>query len=173
MKRLQNKKKKRIMLILSSCLMLMMGISFTLAICVIRFSELRGNSMSPTFENGDQVLLIRHLKKEPQRGDVVSFYLPGSTHTRLVKRVVGLPGETVSIEDGIVLIDGTPLSEPYIEPGIKTTGQIAFPNKSTWVIPEGHFFAMGDNRRYDASNDSRNFGFIPIKDIFAFVVYRF
>lgn len=84
--------------------------------------------------------------------------------SEFIKRVVGLPGETIEISGGRVLVDGVALDEPYLKPGA------GMPDFGPMVIPEGHVFVMGDNR--SASQDSRFFGPIPEEDIVgrAFVV---
>ncbi|HXI14066.1 MAG TPA: signal peptidase I [Thermoanaerobaculia bacterium] len=118
--------------------------------------------------------------REVRRGDIIVFRYPIDPNTDFVKRVVGLPGETVMIRDKQVHIDGKPLSEPYTV----FVDQTVFPLQSAlpeqyrardqfgpFVIPEGHYFAMGDNR--DRSNDSRFWGTVPRELIKgrAFLVY--
>jgi signal peptidase I len=139
-----------------------------------------GRSMSPTLENG-QFLVVnklvytrvdidrlsrfipfldagsspqRDLFTSPERGDIIVLKDPGKPDTDLVKRIIGLPGETLEIVDGHVYIDGHLLIEPYI----KMTWQ---GGKPRIVIPPGEYFVMGDNR--DASKDSRSteVGLVP------------
>jgi signal peptidase I len=96
----------------------------------------------------------------PARGDVVVFHAPknacgiGGT---FVKRLIGLPGETVSERDGIVSIDGKRLSEPYVQPARRDR------QTGTWPVPAGHYFFMGDNR--SMSCDSRVWGSVPRSSI--------
>lgn len=115
-----------------------------------------GLSMFPTFDDG-QYLIVDELTYrfyEPERGDVIIFHFPNNTKEYFIKRIVGLPGETVAIEGGKVKItntanpDGFYLTEPYIEDKLSDT-------KAT-TLDTSHYFVMGDNR--DASYDSRAWG---------------
>lgn len=117
-----------------------------------------GQSMEPTLHT-DQRIVVEKLSYKfhpPQRGDVVVLRLPQDPSELLIKRVVGLPGEMLSIHDGRVWIDGQPLDEPYLS-------QTTFGDRAPQVIPEDHIFVMGDNRGF--SNDSRSFGLVPYDNI--------
>jgi signal peptidase I len=92
----------------------------------------------------------------PRRGDIVVIDLPEAGPELLIKRVVGLPGDTISSQRGQVFINGEPLDEPYIS----SPGGRDIPEQ---VVPPLHVFVMGDNRQF--SNDSRNFGTVPIDNI--------
>ncbi len=117
-------------------------------------------SMSPTLDISDRVLVnkLSYDLHDVNRGDVVVFKSPrtndGSEIKDLIKRVVGLPGETIESRDGRVVVDGVALEESYLRPGIASG-----PPVERQVIPEGHVFVMGDNR--PNSKDSRSFGAIP------------
>lgn len=110
-----------------------------------------GASMQPTFASGDFLLTspLPYLVDEPQRGDVIVLNTPWQAdQPPLLKRIIGLPGETVSISGGQVTVDGVSLDEPYIN---------APPNyTSTWELAAGEYFVLGDNR--NRSNDSADFG---------------
>ena len=90
------------------------------------------------------------------RGDIVAFWSPQNPEMRLVKRVIGLPGETVEIRDRDLYINGQKLDEPYV---VHTDARQIDQrdNMASTVVPPDHFFMMGDNR--DNSNDSRFWGF--------------
>ena len=89
-----------------------------------------------------------HLFGEPQRGDVVVVVSPQPSGKRLVKRVVGLPGDTLEIEEGVLKINGRPIAEPYV---------LGVPrDRKPTRIPTDHYFVLGDNR--PQSNDSNSFG---------------
>ena len=115
-------------------------------------------SMEPTLKVKDRVIVnkLSYDFHDVHRGDIVVFKSPPGEETGtvkdLIKRVIGLPGETVEARDGQILINGQPLTEPYLEDGV-TTGQVE-PHK----VPPGHVWVMGDNR--PNSKDSRFFGAI-------------
>ena len=112
-------------------------------------------SMVPQLHIGDRVLVnkLSYRMHDINRGDIVVFERPkGETDPRikdLIKRVIGLPGETIEARDGKVLINDRLLSEPYLPPGVTTT------NLPRQLIPPDHYFVMGDNR--SNSRDSRVF----------------
>jgi signal peptidase I len=124
-----------------------------------------GFSMIPSLQNGEYVLVSRLSYKldSPQRGDIIVFGLPGNQTQDLIKRVIGLPGETVSIQKNMVKINGVPLEEPYIEQEPLYTGE--------WTVPEGQLFVLGDNR--NDSKDSHQWGYLPMENIIgkALVIY--
>ena len=92
----------------------------------------------------------------PRRGEVVIFEFPNNPERDFVKRVIGLPGDTVEIQRGTVIVNSIPLNEPYItRRDTGTMGRI--------TVPENGYFVLGDNRR--GSNDSRNWGSVPIDNI--------
>jgi signal peptidase I len=114
-------------------------------------------SMEPTLMIGDRILVdkISYHLHPIHRGDIVVFATPpgedaGPNVKDLVKRIIGLPGETISSAGGQVVINGKPLKEPWLVPGTVTTGI------TTQKIPAGEYFVMGDNR--SDSQDSRFFG---------------
>ncbi len=117
----------------------------------------------------NESVLGRFLPLRPiRRGDIIVFRYPEGPETDFVKRVIGLPGETVTIQDKVVSINGTALDEPYVihvDPQIYPE-QRALPEPyrsrdqfGPYVVPEGQYFAMGDNR--DRSHDSRFWGSVP------------
>ena len=122
-----------------------------------------GESMHPTFESGDYLIVdeLSYHFHEPRRGDVIVFRYPGDPKVFYIKRVIGLPGETVSITSGTVTItktDGSTLTldEPYV------VDEDATYTQSTHIGP-GQLFVMGDNR--PKSSDSRVWGLLPEKNI--------
>jgi signal peptidase I len=116
-------------------------------------------SMEPTLKVNDRVLVnkLSYDFHSVHRGDVVVFHKPADDTTPgitdLIKRVIGLPGETISAQNGQVYINGRPLAEPWLPKGV-TTGTFG-----PTVIPDGEYFMMGDNR--GDSSDSRIIGPIP------------
>lgn len=124
-------------------------------------------SMEPTILVGDRVLADRLTVRfdPPERGEVVVFDSPRVAGEDLIKRVVALGGDRVAVHDGELYLNGEPQDEPYLK---EQNLQGLFPE---FVVPEDHFFAMGDNR--NKSGDSRVFGPVPYDSILgrAFLIY--
>jgi signal peptidase I len=124
-------------------------------------------SMLPTLQIDDRVLVnkVSYDLHDVNRGDLVVFERPGLTDVPttageaddLIKRVIGLPGDTVEVRASVVYVNGAALDEPYLPEGLQ------FGNAPPVVVPDDHVFVMGDNR--PDSRDSRAFGPVPIDDI--------
>lgn len=128
-------------------------------------------SMYPTIEIGDRVVMFRLSyigDRAPGRGDIVVFEPPPDADEGydLIKRVIGLPGETLEVKDGSVYIDGAALAEDYLNqaPGY-TYGPV--------VVPEGHYFMMGDNRNNSADSHVWQDPFISEDEIKGRAVCRY
>jgi signal peptidase I len=149
-----------------------LGVAVAVRTWVLQTFYIPSGSMEPTLDIGDRILVDKlsyHLHAV-HRGDIVVFRRPPGVVGEggikdLVKRVIGLPGETIASADGHVLIDGHVLSEPWLPPGTVTTG--IRPQR----IPPGEYFVMGDNRT--DSLDSRVFGPIPRSSIIGRAILRF
>jgi len=121
-------------------------------------TRVEGYSMEPTL-HGQERLVIEKLSfhfRPPERGDIVVLRVPEYGKEMLIKRVIGLPGDTIAIENGQVILNGGPLVEDYIEEPVRG-------NYGPTVVPPDSVFVMGDNR--NNSNDSRAFGPIPYHNI--------
>lgn len=116
-----------------------------------------GFSMRPTLDDGQFVLVNRlaYQFDEPRYGDIVVFHYPLSPNQDLIKRVIGLPGDTVRITGGQVYVNGAILDEPYIAAAPRYDVE--------WNVPEGHLFVLGDNR--NDSNDSHSWGPLQTKNV--------
>ena len=120
-------------------------------------------SMEKTIMTGDRVLGTRfaYWFSAPKRGDIVVFRYPvdeaKGKKTKFIKRIIGLPGETVTISDGVVYIDGEPLEENYIN-GTWVTGNDGY----QFNIPEDHYLMLGDNR--NNSSDARYWSEIAVRE---------
>ena len=116
-----------------------------------------GFSMNPTLQDGEYILVNKLAYKtgDPHRGDIVVFVFPVNPEEDLIKRVIGLPGESVSVQDGVVTVNGVPLTEPYIASPPIYNGE--------WEVPEGQLFVLGDNR--NESRDSHQWGLLPMENV--------
>jgi signal peptidase I len=130
-----------------------------------------GESMLPNFRNGDYLLVdeLTYRFREPERGEVIVLRYPKNEGVYFIKRVIGLPGETVIIENNNIIIlnkEGKKfvLNEPYIRLNFGTMQDM------TVTLKENEYFVMGDNRSF--SFDSRNWGVLPRKDIIGLVRFR-
>nr|NNM90924.1 signal peptidase I [Bacilli bacterium] len=115
-----------------------------------------GHSMDHTLANGERLIIdkVPYYFGPPKRGDIIVFHAPSGQDW--VKRVIGLPGDTVAVANGRLVLDGKVIDEPYIN-GLMDS------NFPTTVVPKGDLFVMGDNR--NISEDSRIIGPIPISSV--------
>jgi signal peptidase I len=123
----------------------------TLNISCVKPIVLEGSSMAPAYNEGDRIM-IRTDVGDPKRGDVIWHLYPNNIKQTYIKRIIGLPNETIEIKNGVVFIDEKPLDEPYLD---------ATTNQSKQTIPlrkiePNAYFVIGDNR--DNSSDSRIWG---------------
>lgn len=121
----------------------------------VKTMKFGGSSMEPTLRDGDKVDIFS-IDRELRRTDLVFFTSPEKPDVTMIKRIVGLPNETIEIKNGEVLINGVVLNEPYIAEPISYT-------YASTVIPDKSYFILGDNRNH--SSDSHNFGFVPITNV--------
>ena len=141
---------------------------------VLQPHKIKGLSMSPTFPDGEYLLTdkVTYRFNEPKRGDVIVFEAPtASDGEEFIKRIIGLPGDAVSLKSGRLYINDTLLEEEYIASNIFTSGGGFLNEGARVVVPADKFFVVGDNRPH--SSDSRAWGFVG-KDAItgrAWVVY--
>jgi len=129
---------------------------------VVQQFAVEGESMMSTLHNGDRVLVNRlsYRLHDPRRGDVVVLrkFDAATAERDLIKRVIGLPGETIEVKSCVVYIDDVPLQEPYLDPEIQARDGCGSDQTPT-VVPAGQVFVLGDHR--GRSSDSRAFGPVP------------
>ena len=122
-------------------------------------------SMLPTLQPGEFIIVNKMAYKlgEIKGGDIVVFHFPQDPREDYIKRVIGVPGDTITVENGKVLVNNRPLTEPYISAPPQYTG--------TWTVPEDKLFVLGDNR--NQSSDSHSWGFVPLENLVgkALVIY--
>lgn len=154
-------------------LVLALGLAFFIRTFVAEPRYIPSGSMLPTLEIGDRLIVekLSYYSHPPQRGDIIVFAPPPQLQEQgfepdqaFIKRVIGLPGNTVEVKNGHVFIDRQLLTENYIAEA---------PNypMSPMVVPPGQFFVMGDNR--NNSNDSHIWGFLPRANIIGHACFRF
>jgi signal peptidase I len=166
---------------------------FVLVRAVVLNFKVDGHSMDPSFDNGEMLLVNRnayfnfgesaltswipgvsddlYLFHRPQRGDVIVFNPPIEDNDKpFIKRIIGLPGDTVETRGGFVYVNGVQLDEPYIDGKVSKCNGNSVDCKPV-TVPEGQIFVMGDNRTN--SEDSRIFGTVPIGNVIgkAWVTY--
>lgn len=132
------------------------GLFFVVNLVTARI-RVEGTSMEPSLHDGEFVVVNRlsMLWQDPERGDIVVFHFPLDRGRRYIKRVIGLPGDLVSVLDGEVFVNGAKLDEPYVATPPAYSGE--------WTIGLGEVFVLGDNRNY--SSDSQNWGNLDQEDI--------
>jgi len=149
-----------------------LGVAIALALVIILFVyqpvKVEGTSMAPLLSDQERIFINKFVYRfEPvARGEVVVFWYPLDRTKSFIKRVVGLPGETVEIQHGVLFVNGKRFSEPYV-PESYFDGSSYGPVR----IPAGEYFVMGDHR--DSSNDSRMFGSVPRDCIYGKAVFAY
>jgi signal peptidase I len=141
---------------------------------VVQAFKIPSGSMLPTLQIGDHILVNKFLYyfQPVRRGDIIVFKFPQDETRDFIKRVIGLPGDTVEIRGKQVLINGVPLDEPYAVYGDWPVARFGEREKlGPLVVPHDRMFMMGDNR--DHSMDSRVWGFLDVNKVKgkAFIVY--
>ena len=121
-------------------------------------------SMRPTIMPGDRALVskLAYRFAEPERGDVIVFHSP-TEQADYIKRVIGVPGDEIEVQDGVVRVNGLAVDEPYIAENPRYSGN--------WIVPEEALFVLGDNR--NQSSDSHEWGYIGDTSVIgkAFMIY--
>ena len=144
---------------------LALAIFMLIYVFLLQPHQVRGRSMEPNFENGEYILTDKftYRIREPKRGDTIVFAAPPARKEDFIKRIIGVPGDTVSVKNGDVFINGKELEEGYIPPNFRTFGNQALKEDQTITLGKDEYFVMGDNREH--SSDSRVFGIIYKRDI--------
>jgi signal peptidase I len=156
-------------------IILIIAIFILLGVFVAQPVVVEGTSMLPQLHDGERLLvdkLVYYKFKNfswghVERGDVIVFWYPKEPDKSYVKRIIGLPGENVEIRSGKVFINGTELSEPYLDAEHNQN----LPNYAMRKVDEHYYFVMGDNR--DNSSDSRIWGLVPEKYIYGKAFFRY
>ena len=153
-------------------LLITMSVVLVLKNFVIINAKVPTGSMENTIMPGDNILGFRlsYLNEDPERGDIIFFYFPDDETQKYVKRVIGLPGEKVTIMDGKIYIDDAtePLDEPYLkEEWTRGTGPYVFD------IPEGYYLCLGDNRNRSADAREWNNPYVAKEKIIGKAIFTY
>ncbi|HYY56248.1 MAG TPA: signal peptidase I [Pyrinomonadaceae bacterium] len=141
-----------------------------MVVFIVQPVKVEGTSMLPRLHDGERIFvnkLIYYGMPRLERGDIVVFWYPNDPSKSYIKRVVGLPGETVEVREGRVMINGKVLEEPYLDPQLN----LSHMNHQPVLVKDHYYFVMGDNR--DHSSDSRFWGLVPEKYIYGKALFRY
>lgn len=127
-----------------------------------------GPSMQPTLHSGERLLVdkLTYRFRDPQRGEIIVFRYPADPSHYFIKRVIGVPGDRIEIRGGVVYVNGVALEENYVSS--PTYGRF-----TSGVVPEGHFFVLGDNRNNSQDSRSPLIGYVPKRLIAGRALVRF
>ena len=149
-------------------------IAALVVVFIVQPVKVEGTSMLPRLHDGERIFVNKLIYYDEyrwapkvERGDIVVFWYPEDPSKSYIKRVVGLPGDTVEVREGNVLINGTILEEKYLDPRENLSTRSQAP---VYVKPN-YYFVMGDNR--DNSSDSRSWGLVPKKYIYGKALLRY
>jgi signal peptidase I len=149
-----------------------LGTSAILAALIMTFLiqayRVEGVSMLPTLHNGDRLMIdkVSYRLREPRYGEIVVFRFPANPRQRFIKRVIGLPGDTVEIRQNRVYLNGQVLNEEYLNGTM-------YGNFGPVVVPENSIFVLGDNRNNSADSRYQEVGPIPDKLIIGRALFQF
>ena len=148
-----------------------LAIAFFLRAFIVEPRFIPSGSMEPTLQVGDRILVdkISQQWQEPKRGDILIFYPPKSpaiddTSKAYIKRLIGIEGDRIAVQDGKVYRNGEALNETYI-------AEVPNYRMREVTVPQGYYWMMGDNRNY--SNDSHIWGFLPKQNVIGKAAIRF
>src|ERR1044071_6864412 len=152
------------------------GVAVLIVVFVVQPVKVEGTSMQPRLENDERIFVNKfdYTFWSIERGDIVVFWYPEDPSKSFIKRVIGLPGESIDMDAlGHITINGQPIDESYLAPERNQAARARWnqvDSKFKYVKPH-YYFVMGDNR--DASNDSRSWGLVPEKYIYGKAMFRY
>ncbi len=152
-------------------------LAFLMRALVIEPRYIPSGSMEPTLQVGDRIVVekLTHRWQLPQRDQIIIFYPPfrdeDGNAKAYIKRVIGLPGDRLKVEDGKLFLNGEAQTEPYIAEPITYDFPPVELNLKEITVPAGYLWVMGDNR--NNSNDSHVWGFLPQQNVIGRAIFRF
>jgi signal peptidase I len=149
-------------------LLIAIGLALVIIVFLYQPVKVEGTSMAPLLSDQERIFINKFVYRFEaiHRGDVVVFWYPLDRSKSFIKRVIALPGETVTIRQGVVMVNGVVVPEPYVPPQYEDVSDYG-PQR----VPEGSYFVMGDHRI--SSNDSRVFGPVPSQFIYGRAVFAY
>ena len=144
------------------------GTAIMIVVFLYQPVKVEGTSMLPELVDQERIFVNKFVYRIERigRGDIVVFWYPKDPTKSYIKRVIGMPGETVEIRHGIVYVNDKPLDEPYVTP--QFTDIRSFKPE---IVEPGYYYVLGDHR--NQSNDSRMWGQVPEKYIYGKAVFRY
>ena len=145
------------------------GTAIMIVVFLYQPVKVEGTSMLPELRDQERIFVNKFVYRieEINRKDIVVFWYPKDPSKSYIKRIIGMPGDTVEIKDGVVYVNNKRLKEPYIDPRFIDSSRSYEP---VYVEP-GHYYVLGDHR--NQSNDSRMWGLVPEKYIYGKAVFRY
>jgi signal peptidase I len=145
-----------------------LGLALVIIIFLYQPVKVEGTSMAPLLSDQERIFINKFVYRfEPiERGDVIVFWYPIDHSKSFIKRVVGLPGETIELRGGRVFVNSRELKEPYVPASYLDSS-----SAPALLIPQDEYFVMGDHR--DSSNDSRVFGPVSRQNIYGKAVFAY
>ena len=149
-------------------ILLAVVIAFLMVVFLYQPVKVEGTSMQPELLDQERIFVNKFVYhfEEIHRGDIVVFWYPKDPSKSFIKRVLGVPGDVVSVREGQVYINGQLVEERYVPRGYQDAD--SYPPVR---VREGHYYVLGDHR--NASNDSRSWGLVPRKYIYGKAVFRY
>ncbi len=159
-------------IVMSLALTVVVALAFfvILYLFLVQPHQIMGIAMEPTYKNGAYVLTdkISYKSRLPKRGEIV-VYENSKYGGDFIHRIIGLPGDRISISNGKAFINDLPLEEPYLYPGSRTSGAEFLADGTIATVPVDQYFVLGDNREH--STGSQYFGFVSRQDIIGRVMF--
>lgn len=138
-----------------------LAVAFLIRAVIVEPVRVKGSSMFATLKEGDYMMVdkLTYTVSDMQRGDIIILFYPQNNEYSCVKRVIGLPGETVNIINGAVYINGVQLKEDYLTEPVNAW------HDGVWTVDEDTVFVLGDNRRVSHDSSSRDVGCVPMERV--------
>ncbi len=149
-------------------------IAALMVVFIVQPVKVEGTSMLPRLHDGERIFVNKLIYYDEyrwapkiERGDIVVFWFPDDPSKSYIKRVVGVPGDTVEVREGVVRINGSELNERYLDPKLNLSSR----SQAPVLVRPNYYFVMGDNR--DNSFDSRSWGLVPKKYVYGKALFRY